>query len=219
MKWSFGQPVFAYERDDPNIVQRSAWVGHRYFAYDLIRNVKPRVVVELGTHMGLSFFSFCQAVVDCSTGTKCYAVDSWVGDSHTGGYEEAVYETVSRVAKAYYAPAAELLRGTFDEALSQFADQSVDVLHIDGYHTYEAAAHDFYTWLPKMADNGIVLFHDINVRIGNFGVYRLWEELRRQYPGLAFDQSHGLGVLFPKGCSELLQDMLLHEKELKMRYR
>jgi hypothetical protein len=173
-----------------------AWCGHLPFAAWLMKSLQPSLFVELGTHSGNSYFSFCQAARDAGSAVKCYAVDTWQGDEHAGNYGNDVFQQVYAHNQTYYAGFSRLLRMTFDDAAGYFADASVDLLHIDGLHTYEAVKHDFDTWLPKLAPGAIVLFHDINVRERGFGVWKLWEELQGRYPRhLEFVHSHGLGVL------------------------
>ena len=175
---------------------QSAWVGHLPFADWLIRETCPRIFVELGTHSGNSYFSFCQSVLNNSINTKCFAVDTWVGDEHAGRYGEEIYAKVSAHEAQFYSKFSRLLRSTFDEAISSFEDKSIDILHIDGLHTYDAVHHDFNSWLPKLAPGAIVLFHDTNVFEGDFGVHKFWKELQEIYPNnLEFLHSHGLGVL------------------------
>jgi glycosyltransferase involved in cell wall biosynthesis/ubiquinone/menaquinone biosynthesis C-methylase UbiE len=189
----------------------SAWLGHIPFAFWIIEQVQPRILVELGTHYGHSYFSFCQSVRANGLSTKCYAVDTWQGDEHTGFYGEEVFNYVEAQNQREYHAFSRLLRMRFDDALSCFSDGTIDLLHIDGLHTYEAVRHDFETWLPKLSSRGVVLFHDINVRERGFGVWRLWEELSTRYPHIEFEHSYGLGVLFvgdiqPSGITELLKE-------------
>jgi glycosyltransferase involved in cell wall biosynthesis/ACT domain-containing protein len=174
----------------------NAWVGHLPFAAWVIQEVSPKIFVELGTHSGNSYFSFCQSVVEAGLSTKCYSVDTWQGDAHAGQYNEDIFAKVNTHHQEHYAGFSRLLRMTFDDAASYFADESIELLHIDGLHTYEAVRHDFETWLPKLAPGAVVMFHDTNVRERNFGVWKLWEELQARYPrNLEFVHSHGLGVL------------------------
>ena len=85
---------------------------------------------------------------------------------------------------------------TFAEALPETPDGSVDLMHIDGFHTYEAVSEDFHAWLPKLAMGGVMLFHDVAETTG-YGSAYFWSELREKYPGFHFTHSWGLGVLFP----------------------
>jgi O-antigen biosynthesis protein len=173
---------------------KSGWEGHVAFAFYLMRELQPRTFVELGTYWGDSYFAFCQAVAQWHLPTRCSAVDTWAGDAHAGKIGESVYRVVNAHHQDRYAGFSRLLRMTFEEARQQVPDGSVDLLHIDGYHTYEAVRHDYETWLPKMSDRGVILFHDTCVRTGDFGVYRLWDELTARYPAFQFTHSNGLGV-------------------------
>lgn len=174
----------------------SAWLGHLPFAGWVIQEISPKIFVELGTHSGNSYFAFCQSVVEAGISTRCYAVDTWQGDKHTGQYDDETFAKVSAHHQEHYAGFSRLLRMTFDDAVAYFADKSIELLHVDGLHTYEAVHHDFETWLPKLAPGAVVMFHDTNVRERNFGVWKLWKELQVRYPdNLEFVHSHGLGVL------------------------
>ncbi|WP_321531230.1 class I SAM-dependent methyltransferase [uncultured Desulfuromonas sp.] len=173
-----------------------AWVGHLPFAAWVVRECHPTMFVELGTHSGNSYFAFCQSVKEADLQTKCYAVDTWQGDEHAGNYGDDIFAAVHQENQEKYAAFSRLLRMTFDEAVDSFSDGSINLLHIDGLHTYDAVRHDFETWLPKLAPGALVLLHDSNVRERGFGVWKFWEELKQRYPHyLEFNHSHGLGVV------------------------
>ncbi len=184
------------------------WSGHLPFASDLVHELRPNLLVELGTHYGESYFGFCQAVEESGADCRCFAVDTWRGDEHAGFYEEPVYAEVNEYNQQQYARFSALVRSTFDEASTQFAPDSIDLLHIDGLHTYEAVKHDFETWFPKVKPGGVVLLHDVNVRHANFEVWRLWEELAREYGHFCFPHWWGLGVLLKPGSREPLPAFL-----------
>jgi len=178
------------------------WIGHIPFAFELIARQRPGVIVELGTYSGSSFAAFCQAVEACGLRTKCYGVDLWQGDVHMGRFEEDLYREISAYMAATYPAIATLVRKDFNEAAAQFADGSVDLLHIDGTHTLEAVTNDLRTWLPKMSQSGVILFHDINVTVENagpaarkFGVRQVFDEVKPRYPHFEFSHCWGLGVL------------------------
>ena len=102
---------------------------------------------------------------------------------------------MSDFARRHYPNSAILLRGYFNDALDKIEAGTVDILHVDGLHTYEAVKYDFESWQQKLSDRAVVLFHDTNIFTRGFGVHQLWAELQERYPTFDFKHSAGLGVL------------------------
>jgi Methyltransferase domain len=188
-------------------VTPSAWTEHAPFAFWLVDALKPRAIVELGVHTGFSYFALCQAVHALALDARCFGIDRWTGDRHAGFYGDDVYQVVCRHNRRYEG-FSRPIRSDFSDACEQFADGAVDLLHIDGFHGYEAVRRDFETWLPKLSERAVVLLHDTAEFSEGFGVHRLWDELRGRYPHFEFAHGHGLGVLgvgekFPARLSAL----------------
>jgi predicted O-methyltransferase YrrM len=194
---SFGQefadliePLFSL----PMKLPMTAWAGHIPFLMTLIKLMRPRTFVELGTHFGASLIGAATASKSFNVPMKLYAIDSWEGDEHAGFYNgDDIFRDLRSYTNARFNN-VELIRSYFDDANARFAPGSIDILHIDGLHTYEAVKHDFLSWLPKMAPDGVILFHDVCVHERGFGVYQLWEELQEKFDTMTFSHSFGLGV-------------------------
>ena len=173
----------------------SAWYTLAPVLFCMFELFRPRRYVELGSHCGYSFFAACQGAELAGSKAECIAIDGWEGDPHAGFYGSEVYDTVRRYLSETY-PSQYTLKAYFSDALNSFDDGSIDLLHIDGFHSYQAVKNDFEGWLPKMSKRGVVIFHDTNVYERDFGVYIFWHYVKALYPSFEFRHSHGLGILF-----------------------
>jgi hypothetical protein len=141
----------------------------------------------------VSFFSAVQTAKLLNMPFTARAIDLWEGDLHVGAYGEEVFDHVTERAKEF--AGVTLTRSLFSESRNLVPDKSVDLLHIDGLHTYEGVKEDFDTWLSCVSDRGIILFHDVREIQLNFGVHQLWAELQKKFASFTFYHGHGLGVL------------------------
>lgn len=172
-----------------------SWHGHVFFACDLIFNVKPSVIVELGVHKGDSLLTMSQICSDFLFDTELYGVDHWEGDPQSGFYQSNVYEDILKTSKKYFNN-LNLIRGNFNEVVNRFSDESIDILHIDGFHSYKEVKNDFDTWFPKVKKTGVIMLHDICSKSEDFGVNELWKDLKKRFNYAEFYLSQGLGVIF-----------------------
>lgn len=199
------EPLFCLPAKLPS----TGWAGHIPFLFVLFRALRPETYVELGVQNGASLIAAASAVATYQLrSTALVGIDSWKGDEHAGYYNG---DSLHRDLSKYFActfPYVRLELAFFSEALTRFATGSVDILHIDGLHTYDAVRGDFTSWFDRVSSNGIILLHDIAVEDRGFGVYRLWNELKEHFTTLEFRHSFGLGVVILNPEDERLRPLV-----------
>lgn len=160
----------------------SAWSGHFPFAYWLVQALNPLLTVELGVDYGASLI----ALARYNKGYTC-GIDWFQGDDQTGqrDTEQIVIDNIRKSG----VPFIYVIKSTFDEMAAQWT-RGIDLLHIDGHHTYEDVKNDFTKWSPHVRSGGVILFHDT---VSFDGPRRVFQEI--EWPKFNFTHSAGLGVV------------------------
>jgi hypothetical protein len=161
----------------------TAWDGHKTFALWAVNEFKPTTVVDLGVDYGYSTFIFASPNIG-----NVYGVDLFEGDIHTGFRN--TYDFVNSRKNLYELDNITFIKGLFNDIASQW-DKPIDILHIDGLHTYEAVKNDFDTWSKFITNDGIILFHDTVSFADTVG--KFFSEI--PWPKTNFLHSAGLGVV------------------------
>jgi len=170
-------------------VHRSAWEGHGEFAISLVELLCPETVVDLGVDYGFSTFCFAKP----KKGTV-YGVDWFQGDKHCGVRDtySVVMKLQEDMKKEYGVDNVEIIKSRFRELASSWVKR-VDILHVDGFHSYDAVKGDFSSWANHCGDDAVILFHDTVAFPDSVG--RFFREIRGDFFSHNFRHSAGLGVI------------------------
>jgi len=112
--------------------------------------------VEVGVFRGEFLAKFCEE------GFEMVGVDPWTDDKMNTMKDawEPSEDTYQRVAKLL--PNCKLIRKTSQEAVKDFADESLDFVYIDADHTFGHVAMDLMIWGEKVRKGGAISGHDYN---------------------------------------------------------
>jgi predicted O-methyltransferase YrrM len=116
---------------------------------------KKGVILEVGGYLGASA---CFFALGCrKNNSKVYSVDTWQNDAMTEGKRDTFSEFLGNTKqfKKIIVP----LRGKSVEVAQSFKEK-IDLLFIDGDHSYEGCSSDLKAWMPHLRSGGIVVLHD-----------------------------------------------------------
>lgn len=170
--------------DCPSAWTHEAMFYKNYLAKEIIGEVFT--IVEIGVHFGYSLFVMAHDFPEASL----FGVDNFTMHDSDRAREHlnAHLPNFNNIR---------LLEGNSVELAKQWGRPEnyldIDVLHIDGGHTYDEAKADFDSWSKYVRQGGVVMFHDVRV-------------FRDKGPGELFDQLVGkkhiegnLGIWYKEG--------------------
>ena len=73
-------------------------------------------------------------------------------------------------------------QNTLEKITKKLKSKKIDVLFIDGDHSYKGVKMDFEMYAPLVKKNGIIAFHDIVIcPEENVDVNKFWNEIKSNY--------------------------------------
>lgn len=170
---------------------------------NMIHPCPPEWVLEIGTSNGGTLFLWSRIAAQ---NARLISIDLPLG-RYGGGYpawKRYFYRSFARsnqdivlIRADSHAPA------TREKIAAILQENRLDLLFIDGDHSYEGVTKDFAMYEPFVKNGGTIIFHDIvpNREGTDYGVARYWNDIKHRYRHLEFiedpdQQGAGLGVIF-----------------------
>lgn len=116
------------------------------------------IYVEIGSFLGASSCFISEGIRQSGKDSQLYCIDTWENDAMSEGNRDTYAEFLRNTIK--YKKFIRPLRGWSYEVAKNF-DQPIDLIFIDGDHSYEGVKEDVDLWLPKLNSGAIVVMHDI----------------------------------------------------------
>lgn len=165
-----------------------------------VLKLNPANVLEIGTAKGGTLFLWTRLAQRNAT---IVSIDL-PGGKFGGGYtsrQSAIYRRFPRknqnlhlLREDSHAPAA------LEKTMRLFEGKPVDLLFIDGDHTFEGVKKDWEMYSPLVRSGGMIVFHDVAGNYEDTQVKTLWDSVKvgsnhREYI-LSQDGHYGIGILY-----------------------
>jgi predicted O-methyltransferase YrrM len=175
----------------------------------MVRENPPSSVLEIGTCRGGSLFLLCRFSTPDAHVISVDAPAAQFGGGYSPTHTRLYRAFARRRQRLELVVADSHEPSTLETVKTKLAGSKLDLLFIDGDHTYEGARRDFEMYAPLVRDRGLIAFHDIVPGPPHLvgGVPRLWQELRTP-EACEFVESweqggYGIGVLRRNGDETL----------------
>jgi hypothetical protein len=120
------------------------------------------VIVEIGSYKGKSTMILARGSL-FNSNSNVYAVDTFEGTCEGKNKQDTFKDFKKSMDLAGVSNLVIPQKG-FSSDISKKFNHLIEILFIDGDHTYEGVIQDIDNWTPKLISNGWVLFHDTSIQ-------------------------------------------------------
>jgi predicted O-methyltransferase YrrM len=175
--------------------------GSAVVMYSVMQAQTPDTVVEIGSYLGRSTVFFGLTMRALNPRGRVIAIDPHTGDRQQleglGTGHLATSELFRQHCQA--ARVEDLIEAHVESSMEVAAGwrEPVDLLYVDGWHSYDAVVDDGQAWLPHLSPESVVIFDD----------YVAYDEVRRAVHALAASGSFRLwGSIFGQAVGGVAAD-------------
>ena len=137
-------------------------IAERVTLCQLARTAPHQTLVEIGSYLGASALALAAGLHGAGNTTgRIYCIDTWENNAMTEGSRDTFAEFTRRTAP--FSSRIEPVRGWSTEVAVKLVPRlgSINLLFIDGDHSYEGVLADWRTYSPALAPGAVLVFHDI----------------------------------------------------------
>lgn len=164
-----------------------------------VRALNPQAVLEIGTHRGGTLYLWARLA---RPDAILISIDL-PGGKFGGGYSPfraPIYRKFAQEGqKLHLLRANSHSPATLKEARRLLSGRALDLLFIDGDHTFEGARKDWEMYAPLVRPGGLVVFHDVAGNYEDTQVKAFWDSIKTGYTHREYlvhpNGLYGIGVL------------------------
>ena len=142
---------------------------------NLVKEFQCKNIIEIGVFGGSSLIPMGLAIKKYFKNGIIHAIDPWdtkesvayhKDNSHIKYWREVDHEKIyagfiNAIEKYELNSYVNVIKNTAEDAIHNFEDNSIDLLHIDGNHSEEQSFKDTVLYFPKVKSGGIIIFDDV----------------------------------------------------------
>ena len=164
-----------------------------------VKRLNPQTVLEIGTHRGGTLYLWARLA---QPDAILVSIDL-PGGKFGGGYSPFRAPIYRRFAQAHQklhlVRANSHAASTLEETKLLLSGHHIDLLFIDGDHTYEGVKKDWEMYSPLVRSGGLIVFHDVAGNYGETQVKTFWDTIKTSYSYKEYmahpEGLYGIGVL------------------------
>ena len=120
--------------------------AHIHTLYGICRGVKPKIALEIGVRKGVSTIALLLGIR--FSGGLLYSIDIDACEGAKKRIEQLGLSSFWNFTKAN------------SQTYNDWKDKPIDLLFIDGDHSFSGVSSDFFKYFPFVRENGLILMHD-----------------------------------------------------------